>query len=515
LFWLSGLACAIGLLVFGYQRLPLAQSQEPPKAAKATNEPYYLGSFACVTCHSQGPKQTPLLCRCTEVDDWKDKDKHTMAHELLKDKRAQKMGEALGWDVMTDPRCISCHGIPGTKEQFDQKNFVGTQKIGFDEAKIKEGITCTVCHGANKTTWVKEHGSPDERERLVWRARSREEKDKVFGMTDLWDPSKRAKLCLSCHIGNTAEKKFVTHSMYAAGHPPLPGVELATFSDEMPRHWQYLAEKDEDVQKLLNYDPKDASLEKTRLVLTSGLAAFRDSMQLLSTQAADDKAWPELAQFDCYACHHELKTPAWRQNRLPKGKPGRPQMREWPTALVKASLLFLGDKPSALAEHLKPLREEFDNTPFGNPGRVAAAADKVVVWADERLKALNAKKAKKKKDDPDQFERPLDRAGALTILCSLATLPPDETPDYDSARQIAWAIEIIYHELFPKKLSVDKEIEEQLLALRKQLKLNLPSGKAQTIVGQLGDSMRTLGDYDPNAFRDKLAALLKLLLTKA
>ena len=494
LFWLSGLACAIGLLVFGYHCLSLAQSHEPPKAAKVPDEPYYFGSFACVTCHSEGPKQSPLLCQCTEVNDWKDKDKHTMAHELLKGKRAQKMGQALGWDVMTDPRCISCHGIRGKKEQFDKESFVGTQKIGFDDAKIKEGITCSVCHGPSEK-WVDVHGSAIVKKRLEWRRRSREEKEHEFGMKDLWDPAKRSKLCLSCHVGDLADGKFVTHAMYAAGHPPLPGVELATFSEEMPRHWQYLAEKKPEVQQLLKFDPQDASLEKTRLVLSSGLAAFRDSMQLLAKQAAEatdgreeEKAWPELAQFDCYACHHELKTPAWRQNRHPKGKPGRPQMHEWPTALVQASLLFLGDKPSELAEHLKPLRQEFDNTPFGNPEKVASAAAKVTAWADERLKALNAKKEKKEKAVQDQFERPLDRATALTILRRLASLPDDETPDYDSARQIAWAIDIIYHELFGKghQPKNHKDIEKELSVLRDQLKLKLPSGKAQNIVDQLG-----------------------------
>ncbi len=30
----------------------------------------------------------------------------------------------------------------------------------------------------------------------------------------------------------------MTHEMYAAGHPPLPSVELQTFCEEMPQHWQ-------------------------------------------------------------------------------------------------------------------------------------------------------------------------------------------------------------------------------------------------------------------------------------
>ena len=42
------------------------------------------------------------------------------------------------------------------------------------------------------------------------------------------DPVRRTELCLSCHLGSTSENKMVTHAMYAAGHPPLPGFEMET-----------------------------------------------------------------------------------------------------------------------------------------------------------------------------------------------------------------------------------------------------------------------------------------------
>ena len=35
---------------------------------------------------------------------------------------------------------------------------------------------------------------------------------------------------------------MVTHEMYAAGHPPLPGFEIATFCSQMPPHWESAAE---------------------------------------------------------------------------------------------------------------------------------------------------------------------------------------------------------------------------------------------------------------------------------
>ena len=74
----------------------------------------------------------------------------------------------------------------------------------------------------------------------------------------------------------------------------------------MPRHWKYPSEKSSTVQKLLKYDRAEANLEKTQLVVIAGLVSFRESMNLLASQAAEakdpEKSWPELAQFDCYAC---------------------------------------------------------------------------------------------------------------------------------------------------------------------------------------------------------------------
>src|SRR5262249_59421636 len=131
-----------------------------------------------------------------------------------------------------------------------------------------------------------------------------------------------ARLCASCHVGNTAEGKVVTHAMYAAGHPPLPGVEIATFSDAMPRHWQYLKEKKPAVQQMLNVDSGTAAFEQTKLVAVSGVLLLREAMNLLGSQAAPAtqdadprNTWPELAQFDCSACHPELKKPNWRHHR--------------------------------------------------------------------------------------------------------------------------------------------------------------------------------------------------------
>src|SRR5262249_2398971 len=116
--------------------------------------------------------------------------------------------------------------------------------------------------------------------------------------------------------------------------------EVSKFSNAMPRHWQYLAEKDSAVQKILDYDPKKGNLEQAELVVIGAAVSLRESMRLLAGQAGEggapdvEKPWPELAQFDCYACHHDLRPRSWRQQRGYAGRPGRPDMRPWTLALV-------------------------------------------------------------------------------------------------------------------------------------------------------------------------------------
>ena len=48
--------------------------------------------------------------------------------------------------------------------------------------------------------------------------------------------------------------------------------------------------------------------------------------------AAKEKAqpWPEFAEYDCYACHHGLQGPSWRQKRGYAGRvPGSLRWNDW------------------------------------------------------------------------------------------------------------------------------------------------------------------------------------------
>ncbi len=497
--WVAGLlgCAALAWCVVGSSRGSQAKGGAQADKPKGNPTPLYFGVSACVSCHTQPPAGAPpLLCRCNEWGIWDKSDKHKIAYTVLQGERAKRMGEILGRKVAEDAACISCHGVNITDQKLKHSSF-----------RLEDGVSCVACHGAYQD-WVDIHGGLRREE---WRKKTRQEKETDFGMLDLWDPAKRTKLCVSCHIGNTAEGKVVTHEMYAAGHPPLPSIEMATFSEVMPKHWQYLREKSKEAQKLLTYDPSE--LERAKLVVVSGAASLREAMQLLATQAQraaqakePDQRLLDVAQFDCYACHHELQRPSWRQVRGFPASPGRPQPRSWPLALVKLGILHIGQDEAAskamsqeLREKLGKLYQAFDIQPFGKPEDIAKAASEVAQWSDQLATQVAGAK----------YEQP----SALSLLHKLCRLVAAETPDYDTARQMAWAFQMIYAELNPKP-ATDAKIQQLLKNLDADLKLDLPASQQRKILDELKVALEKIDTYGPEQFKQTFAELAKLLPAK-
>jgi hypothetical protein len=186
--------------------------------------------------------------------------------------------------------------------------------------------------------------------------------------------------------------------MYAAGHPPLPSIDIVTFCDQMPAHWRYLSQKPPAVQRDIRaafHIPKDEK-ERTKLTALSAVVTFQACMELLGDTAVaaakEDRAdqWPELANYDCYACHHELKTPSWRQKRGYAGRPGRPPMQGWPTVLLEDALRLANDPILAKQydERLRKLRQAFDARPFGEAKEIAERAGQLKDWSQRLLPRL-------------------------------------------------------------------------------------------------------------------------------
>jgi hypothetical protein len=466
-------------------RLTMVRAAQDVAAAKGPT-PLYYGVKQCIDCHKKGTEWDDAVCECKEVQKWEKDDKHKEATNQLTSPRALAMAQALGKDVTKEKSCLACHGIHIADKALEERS----KKIGLFDAR--DGVSCVACHGAFEE-WVDAHGS--RLKSPEWRRKTREQKENEAGMRDLWNPAKRTQLCVACHVGDAGKEKLVTHEMFAAGHPPLPSIEMATFSDEMPRHWQYLKEKKPAVQKRLGIDPERAGFERTELVLISGIATFQAQMQTLAAEAkrADAKSILDLAQFDCYACHHELRKPSIRQ---PLGTPGRPSFPRWPLALLRLSLFATGHPVKELDEQLRELRAAFDAQPYGDPKRIAKAADALDAWAKKLLEEVGRAKL-----DKEQSQRLLGR------ICVIAG---DVSIDYDSARQLAWAFRVIKEEWQPSQ-ELSSRLDAVLTELSKEVKLDLPSGQHADIMKDLKTALHKRADFDPAKLRQRFQQLATLL----
>lgn len=448
----------------------------PPAAA---DDPWkdirYLGADTCKRCHSTPTTDKPDFVLLTEYTTWKTEDRHAIAYAVLEGKRGRRMGELLAGDpkfvLKPEAGCLACHSMhfPGrTGEKFSPK----------------DGVSCDGCHGPSEK-WLTPHFALKN----DWRKKTPADKFKL-GMRDLRNPQVRAQLCSSCHIGNAEEGKVVTHVMYAAGHPPLNGFEVATFSRNEPQHWYDLKDvplfKKEPAKYKDLYHLETAPFQNTRLVVVGSGLALREQMNLIAGRVRLAAKWPELelpalrafkdkpaevwpeaamAHSDCAACHHELRVPSWRQERgfglvLRDGSrvrsvPGRIQARLWPLPLFEISLLETGGWDPALRTRLEGLYATCNAQPFGRMAPVGDAAVGLRDWSETVIK--------------DRLDKArFDRSAALRLLKLLCATAPARTPDFDEARLIVSAFSVVYGEWAPRDTD-DARLRAVLTKLEEEL----------------------------------------------
>jgi hypothetical protein len=461
----------------------------------------YAGSAVCSGCHATTPEnpRTPFpysigFIKLDESVTWDKEDKHSIAYKRLNSDRGRRMASLLKVDVnKREAGCLNCHSA-----SINEVSNRADQGVQFNPS---EGVSCENCHGPY-SGWAGEHIQ------TPFRTKGSADWAKV-GFNDLRSPDRQAEKCLSCHIGNSEEGKVVTHEMYAAGHPPLPSIEVATFANSMPRHWWLLAErKNPDLRAKLGH--KEGQLEQTKLALVGAAVALKTSMKLLADEAKATKKtdvpgldWPDYARFDCWSCHHDLKRQSWRQERGYEGPPGRVPVSEWPLALVDLGIerLVLDDPKSVslrsdLQQFQKALHDQANVRPFGRKAGISKAADDLAGWSDLLVKKLAA--------------ATFDREVAAKLLRKLVEKAEQSTPDYDSARHIAWTIKLLVEEL-AEKLPNREPILAVIKKLDEGLNLNIPAGRKYEIEDQIGGALQVIGDYEPATFQEHLKELLGLL----
>ena len=131
------------------------------------------------------------------------------------------------------------------------------------------------------------------------------------GMYPTEQPLARARLCLSCHLGT--KDKLATHEIMGAGHPRL-AFELETFTVNQPAHYQVDAD----------YSERKPSIPSVNMWLAGLSVTSLQSLELLQEEwFTKDTLVPELAFYQCHACHHPMDDLRWQaeggKQALPPG----------------------------------------------------------------------------------------------------------------------------------------------------------------------------------------------------
>ena len=212
-----------------------------------------------------------------------------------------------------------------------------------------------------------------------------------------------------------------------AGHPPLPGFELASFTEQLPKHWREFDTKDPKIrEQYLDNNEKTGdiyhkatykleNLHQTNSSLIAALVSFSENVKLATALANPETVtpvtkpnWPELAQFECYSCHHDLQDKSWRQRRALHGAPGRPLLRGLPIPLTVIAVKQAGGDEKKFQELWAPVEKLLDAQAFGHRDHWIKATGPLTTWLDELALALERK--------PLQREEGLSGLGELKFV---------------------------------------------------------------------------------------------------
>ncbi len=280
-----------------------AREQLPrPSAADLKGLPVGMSGCLASACHGSPANKT--LAGKLDADTWQSSgstwsaaDPHSAAYSLLTDSphRPVKVTAAHimaryapGTSATSDARCVACHTNPSlaTSERMTDARATHLRT---------EGVSCEACHG-NAGGWVGDH--------TTWKGPRAGVYAKT-GMNPLYDLGERALACAGCHVGAPAENglpvRDMNHDMIAAGHPRL-NFDFAEYQRRLPAHW---LEKDRTTNT-----PRAHSPAKVWLVGRVAHAEAACKMLVDRAERSKDDArtpWPEFAEFNCAACHHNLR----------------------------------------------------------------------------------------------------------------------------------------------------------------------------------------------------------------
>ncbi|MFM8571900.1 MAG: hypothetical protein ACKOAU_09915, partial [Pirellula sp.] len=362
-----------------------------------------------------------------------------------------------------DSKCLTCHA--GIQASGDNARLIGRPESEFStdlkSTLSKDAIGCEACHGRG-SNYVNIHTS-------AWWLKQSVSNKLTYGFYDLENSAIAAQVCLSCHLGSPEESKFVTHEMYAAGHPPLPPFDLAKFLESTcEKHWQELGDKSAQwskapsnndlarVEYLQNHfqsssDPSQSNpsiqppslqmldegiqrhFRKTQQSLVGQLTATLMSHDLLQHTANSETQWGDYAIYDCVGCHQVL----YKSIRGSFGQagrvPGRPQGLLW-TKPADASLKL--SEITGLDTLQTQIDAQLNAVPFGSKtGVQAALADYASRRQSASLQLVQRSRVSLNQEDADQWVR--------QYLSERRNLLGNEWV----AKQVFWTLEAYFDDL--------------------------------------------------------------------
>ena len=229
---------------------------------------------------------------------WMRKDPHARAYEVLSNERSSHMMALLypkengpAPHATQEARCLNCHVTTETS---------GDLQLLPAAHAVTDGVGCESCHGPAKQ-WLGLHST------IAWRGLSPEAKSSLGFVDTTADIAGRARLCANCHVGSPG--RDVNHDLIAAGHPRL-NFEFSTFHANLPKHWDAQSPRSTEIRDI----EKDPAFE-ARAWLTGQLVTAQTSLRLLQHRTEERQPWPELSEYACFSCHHDLKENSWYQSR--------------------------------------------------------------------------------------------------------------------------------------------------------------------------------------------------------
>ncbi len=497
--------------------------------ANPEKQPVEIGAKECAACHSHpSPLYQQLgvtsFIRLVEAREWFERDKHAIAYDLVRfpdggddidaknptepfksNRLSQSICEQLGWqkgDSNFERQCLTCHA------GLDAKTDIA--KLRNDSLRF--GIQCEACHGPGS-----EYTQRENHQQVSWRAKTPEEKS-ALGMRNLRSPTVAANVCLSCHLGDMAQNRFVTHAMYAAGHPPLPPFELQVFLQAMPPHWKSLAEHNDPVHKAeraihkfgleqefydVNFKIKsDADWTKffegyreTQRSLVGAIVAQQKGFQLVNHLAEKPEHWGDFAIYDCMGCHQELK-PNNARPKEPNRIPGRAYPSRWwniessvPTAIVTVN-------PDAT----KAFLATFDQVPFGDRAKLLAIKQEYRHGFDQNFGEWLA-----------QDKRPLTELQVRAWLVGLYRSRSNQLHDYWLAKQTAWMFQVGIRDLMQHGALADQPSQQLLESLKQELQLDIFGSQRESVLNKQRLVLENAKNFDVEKCRALFEQLVILI----